>query len=702
MSAKTTRVGLIGAGYIANWHGDAVRAINGAKVAAVCDISNTAVGELAAKYGVPAYTSVDDLIAAAACDAVHILTPPHLHKDLAIQCLESGLHCLVEKPFALSVKDAQAISDTAKSAHRLVAVGHNFLGLPSYLRMKADCRSGGLGLVSLAEFNWNFPLAPLRSGPFGLWMLRQPKNLLLELLPHLFAFAVDLFGEPEILHLEMSKPIELSGGGRRNQSFRILARAGDVDLTFNLQLGETMDDRSVTLNGSSGVARLNFAADTLVTSRDNAADIVVNPFLYQMSHAGQHLREGLRNAARHVTSMNQKSAYGLSFANTMESFYTSIRDGSPVDCRYSGSAAVKATKAIDNVIALMPNGGVDPTPSKTKHRKPKPTVLVIGGTGFIGRHLTRALVASGRDVRVLSRGSSTPFGDMADRVESFSAALSDPVGLRAAMNGIKAVFHLAKSVDTTWEDCLVNDVGVTEKIAEAALDSDVTRFIYTGTIASYDMSDPNQTISEQTGFEDDMSDRNLYARSKAACEKCLTDLHHSRGLPLVIARPGIVLGKGGPLQHWGIGRWQGAGTVRIWGSGQNILPFVLIDDVCDGLIRMLDVNESVGLSFNLVGEPVMTARSYFDAIHQTLGARIQVRSGNLHALFATDAVKFALKKYALHRKSVTRPSLRDWKSRAHYSPFVIDHPKKVLDWGPEANRQAFIEKAITNAGLFGF
>ena len=702
MSNKTIRVGLVGAGYIARWHGDAVRASSEADVVAVCDVSQGAADELAAVYGARAFTSLDEMITAGVCDAVHILTPPQLHRDLAVQCLQGGLHTFVEKPFALSLADTRAITDAAKQAGRQIGVGHNFLGLPSYQRMKEAFDTGRLGKVASAEFNWNFPLAPLRSGPFGLWMLREPKNLLLELSPHLFAFAVDLFGPVEIRHLELGKPVELSGGGTRHQSWRILARAGDVDLSFNLTLAETMDDRSVTLRGSSGIARLNYAADTLVTTVENGADIVLNPFVYQASQSWQYMREGLVNLGRHIVSLNRKSAYGMSFANTVESFYTSVRNGSEIDKRFSGHAAKQVMQGIEDTIALMPNKGVEPVPATTASRKPKPTVLVIGGTGFIGRHLTRALVASGRDVRVLSRGRSGPFADIADHVELFSASLKDPVGLRAAMQGIDAVFNLAKSVDTTWEGCLQNDVAVSVGIAQAALDQGVKRFVYTGTIASYDMSDPAKEITEDTGFAADMTDRNLYARSKAACEARLMEMYKKDGLPLVIARPGIVVGAGGPLQHWGIGRWQGAGTVKIWGDGRNKLPFVLIDDVCDGLIRMLDVDAAVGQSFNLVGERMLSGRDYFDAIHETLGARIVVQSGSLLGMYIADGVKFALKKYALRRAGVIRPSLRDWQSRAHYTPFRINHPKAVLNWQPTGDRAEFVRKAVTEAGLFGF
>ncbi|MDP1171697.1 NAD-dependent epimerase/dehydratase family protein, partial [Klebsiella pneumoniae] len=83
--------------------------------------------------------------------------------------------------------------------------------------------------------------------------------------------------------------------------------------------------------------------------------------------------------------------------------------------------------------------------------------------------------------------------------------------LTEAMQGIDVVFNLAKSMDKTWAGALVNDVGVTTRIAMASERAGVKRRVYTGTIASYDMSDPGVTITEDTGFPEDMSDRNIYA-----------------------------------------------------------------------------------------------------------------------------------------------------------------------------------------------
>ncbi|MBA84248.1 NAD-dependent epimerase/dehydratase family protein [Thalassobius sp. S69A] len=690
------KVGLIGAGYIATWHADAVQACPDAQLSCICDVSATAAKGLAQGYGIAAYTSVEDMIASGTVQAVHILTPPHLHHPIALQCIEAGLHVIVEKPVALSAAETQEITEAAKARGVQFAAGHNFLGVPSYQRLKTAVQAGDLGKVSSVEVTWALPMGPLRAGPYNLWLLRDPQNLLLELGAHPYAFAVDLLGELEILGTQLGQPVTLPGGAVRHQSWRILARAGAVDVSFNFSLVETYDDRSVVVRGSSGMARLDYAADTLITGSENTADLVMNPLLKQMNLSWQHLREGLGNATRQLVSLNQKSPYGLSFRGTTNAIYDAIRHRTPMDARYDGAAALRVMGALEQTLAKTDL----PTDPQPKSGTPKPTVMVIGGTGFIGRNLTRVLVQRGYDVRVLSRGKTGPFDDIADHVETVSVSLQDKDGLIQAMEGIDAVYNLAKSLDTTWEDALKNDVGVAVRVAEACLEAGVKRLIYTGTIASYDMSSPESQITEDTEFGD-MDERNLYARSKAECERRLTEMYEGRGLPLVIARPGIVVGEGGPLQHWGIGRWHGAGAVRIWGAGRHNLPFVLADDVSDALIRMMETEEAIGQSFNLIGEPMMTALDYFNAIHQATGARIKVNSGDLTSFYAADGVKYALKKFVLRKKGVVRPSLSDWKSRAHFAQFDNRRPKDILGWRPETDRSAFIEKAITRANLFG-
>ncbi|WP_323718071.1 NAD-dependent epimerase/dehydratase family protein [Paracoccus aminovorans] len=688
------RVAIIGAGYIASWHADAIKAAPGARLVAVCDPARDAAEALASGYGIAAFTDLDQMIEAGVCDVVHILTPPNLHRDLAVKCLGAGLHVLVEKPVALSVEEVDAMAEAARASGRHLGSCHNFLALPSYEKLKAAKSAGDLGLVSSAQINWALPLVPLRSGPYSLWMLRETPNLLLELGPHPFSLATDLLGPLQIEHVSLGQWITLPGGDRRPQSWRILARAGNVDVTIALSLVETFDDRSVTLRGSSGMARMDFAADTLVVARDNTADLVLNPLLKELGRSGAHLREGVRNAVRQAASLNQKSPYGLSFRATVGAFYDGIRSGRP-DPRFAPDAARAVMAGIGEALDRLP--ALPPVPARPIGT-PQPRVMVIGGTGFIGRNLTRRLVERGHDVRVVSRGKNGPFPDLADHVETHGVSMRDEDGLAEAMAGMDVVFNLAKSTDKSWQAALDNDVATTERIGRAAIRAGIGRLIHTGTIASYDMSDPGRTITEATGFGE-METRNIYARSKAEGERRLLAMQ-AQGLRLVIARPGIVLGDGGPLQHWGIGRWHGAGAVRLWGNGRNILPFVLADDVSDGLIAMMDRDEALGQDFNLIGDPMFSGRDYFDAIHARTGARLKVSGSNLTALWAVDAGKQGLKRYALRRKGAVPASLADWKSRGHLSPFDNQKPKRLLGWAPEADRDAFWRRAIDEAHLF--
>jgi predicted dehydrogenase len=144
VSQSQTRIGLIGAGYIASWHAEALKATPGVTLSAICDRSRGAAEALAAGYRAQVFTSVEEMIAARACDAVHILTPPDLHKALAVQCLEGGLDVLVEKPVALSAEDTREIAEAATRSGRRFHAGHNFLGLPSYDRLKRPSRMARL------------------------------------------------------------------------------------------------------------------------------------------------------------------------------------------------------------------------------------------------------------------------------------------------------------------------------------------------------------------------------------------------------------------------------------------------------------------------------------------------------------------------------------------------------------------------------
>ncbi|MEM7318763.1 MAG: Gfo/Idh/MocA family oxidoreductase, partial [Pseudomonadota bacterium] len=107
MSDTEIRIGLIGAGFISTWHAEAIAATPGITLSAVCDVAPDAAHELADQFGATGFESIEDLLQSGLCDAVHILTPPDNHAELAIRALQAGMHVLVEKPVALTATEVQ-------------------------------------------------------------------------------------------------------------------------------------------------------------------------------------------------------------------------------------------------------------------------------------------------------------------------------------------------------------------------------------------------------------------------------------------------------------------------------------------------------------------------------------------------------------------------------------------------------------------
>jgi len=707
MTNAKINIALLGAGYIANWHADALKTVKGAHVSAVCDLSKSAAEGLANSLGATAYTNLDDMLANDPCTVVHVLTPPNAHYDPARKIIEANRHCYVEKPFCLTSQDAEDLDNLATQKGVKLGVNHNFLMLPGYNKLRRDIRSGKIGMLDTVHLNWRFPLAPLRAGPFGLWMLREPKNILFEIGSHLFAFAADLFDDLDNLQIRLRHPITIPGDITHFQGWTITGEAGSTQVIIDISLIEGHDDRSVSVRGTGAIAKYDFAEDSYVIERAPMQDIVTGPFALQMSHAGQAVKTGVLNAGKQLLSLNKRAPYGLSMINGVKSFYDSVTNNLPVDSRLSAGLATKTIGFVEDSLDYAEPILEAAQKKKDSHSTQKsvptkdPKVLVIGGSGFIGRYLCHALADAGHHVRVFSRGRVSGFDRPDDRISGFTGDLKSEESLLKALEGIDCVYHLARATEKTWEGYLENDVKVTRHIGQCCLKSGVKRLVYTGTISSYDASSPDTVITDDSAFDHNLEERDLYSRSKAKCEEILKEMHISENLPLIIARPGIVIGEGGPLQHWGIAMWRGSTSCKMWGNGKNKLPFVLVEDVADGLVKTMTVDNIEGQAFNFIGDPMLSARDYFHEISKGYGVTMRAKSVPTWRFFLVDMGKYYLKKYFDGRKNITKPTLRDWKSREQNARYDNSKPKQILGWTPETNRNEFIRKGITGIKLFG-
>lgn len=164
---KTLKVGVIGAGAIANNHCSGINSHKQAEVVAVADKSRARAKEVAEAHGAAkVYTKWEDLVANADIDAVAIALPNFLHAPVTLGALQAGKHVMLDKPFALNLKEAQQMATLSKKKRRLLMLGMNQRYRPESQTLRALVERGDLGEVYHGKAKWL-----RRSGcpRFGTW-----------------------------------------------------------------------------------------------------------------------------------------------------------------------------------------------------------------------------------------------------------------------------------------------------------------------------------------------------------------------------------------------------------------------------------------------------------------------------------------------------------------------------------------------------
>jgi nucleoside-diphosphate-sugar epimerase len=531
-------------------------------------------------------------------------------------------------------------------------------------------------------------------------MLRKPENLFFELGPHLVAFLEDLLGQPDQLSVNVSMPIDLPGDNRVYRRWHVYGEKGDTSFDLNLSVIPGFADRSIHVRGHAASATCLFDRDIYTRDEPSGAGILFDNFLTIKKLAWQLGINGLSNLLKAVKNTLLKAPaanpFGDSIEKSVECFYRTL--SGEIDNRMNGQFGANVISTIEQ-ITLKPN--FEKISQKAVwHVLPplkKPTVLVLGGTGFIGQYLVKALAKRKLGIRVVTRGMGSGQIALAGLpVELIQGNLANPDFMDKALQGIEVVYDLAKTDGKKWADYYQNDVLVTQNIANRALANNVKRFIYTGTIDSYYSADRNGVITSDTPLDAGITTRNHYARSKAACEELLMKLHKENNFPVVIFRPGIVIGKGCPPAHWGVGMFQSDTRMQFWGDGENKLPFVLVEDVAEALVLGLDKKGIEGQTFLLTDAPLLSGKEYVDIVSKETGTHIRSVPTPFWQFFLIDAIKESAKHLIRHPNRKI-PSYRDWASRSHRARYDSSKTQKVLGWRPAGKRENLINQGIVEA-----
>ena len=170
--------------------------------------------------------------------------------------------------------------------------------------------------------------------------------------------------------------------------------------------------------------------------------------------------------------------------------------------------------------------------------------LVTGGTGFIGAHVVRALLAKGEQVRCLVRPSSRRRNLEGLPVEIVEGDLSDTGSLARAMRGASALYHVAADY-RLWtrdpEELRRTNVGGTENVLAAASEAGIARIVYTSSVGALGLTADGSPADERTPVARDTIVGH-YKKSKFDAER-LAEAYAAKGLPVVIVNPSTPVGE---------------------------------------------------------------------------------------------------------------------------------------------------------------
>jgi nucleoside-diphosphate-sugar epimerase len=283
----------------------------------------------------------------------------------------------------------------------------------------------------------------------------------------------------------------------------------------------------------------------------------------------------------------------------------------------SAAAACGARRDPSGAAAGSPPAAAGPAPATTPAAAPgaapppRKSILVLGGTGFLGPHVVTAALARGHTVTLFNRGKT--HADLFPGVEK----------LHGDRDG-----HLESLAHRTW-DAVVDPSGYVPRIVKASaelLAPRVGHYVFISTISVYDKFDavnPDETLPVATLADPTSEDvKAHYGALKALCERAVEAAMPGR---VASIRPGLIIGPGDPtgrFTHWPTRLAEG-GEVLAPGDGTTPVQYIDGRDLGAWIVRVIE-DRTVGTMNALGPARRVTMNSVLDECNRALGTKAEL------------------------------------------------------------------------------
>jgi predicted dehydrogenase/nucleoside-diphosphate-sugar epimerase len=690
------RIALVGAGYIARVHAEALRTLPETRISAIVDPSATAAAGLAARCtGAAVFDSVTAALAADAFDRAHVLVPPDLHAPIAAELLAAGKPVLLEKPLAATAAAAGELVAQAAAAGVPLGVNQNFVHHPAFARLRRLVETHALGGPRSVDVLYNVPLRQMAARQFGHWMFAAPGNILLEQAVHPLSQIAALVGPIGAVRAIAAPPVALSPDRLFHAGVDVTLTGEHLPAQLRFAVGQSFPFWQVRVVCDDGVIVADILANRCITHGRTRWMEAVDASLSGTRTAAALARDSLGFTLGYVASLlrlrPRSDGFFISMRAAIAAFHQAVDAGVPpvLDGAF-GAMLVAACERIRDAAFVPAPVMISARPEAAPARC---DIAILGGTGFIGTHLLRRCLADNLAVTVMARsvhGLPAEFGDK--RVRVLRGDIRDAEAVARAIAGAPVVVNLAHGGGgESFAAIHAAMVGGAETVARAAQAAGV-RLVHVGSIAALYLGPQPAAITGATPPDPHADQRADYARAKALGDAALLALSRASGLKLVILRPGVVIGEGSSAFHSGLGLFNNEQHCIGWNAGRNPLPFVLAEDVADAILRACRADGIDGRCYNLVGDVRWSARDYIAALGTTLGRPLRFHPQSATRLWLVECGKWLIKR--LTGQAVAVPSRHDFLSRGMSASFDCSDAKDDLGWRPTADAVVFRARAV--------